>query len=254
MPTSIPLDLEVRTRALLTRLPPVAVVWGPTAARLWGVPLPRELEDSMRVDVAVPEPMTAPVGRGIRGHSVGLPPEDLAVRDGLPLTTPARTWLDLGRTLRVDQLVAAGDFLVHWREPLVTRAELAGAVARSTRRRGIRSLREALPLLDGRSESPRESATRVMLARAGITGLVSNLSVTTSGGFRYRLDLALLRLKIAIEYQGGYHFLAEQAERDMTRRSRLAADGWIVIEVYRGDLENPTELVQRVLAAIATRS
>jgi len=254
VPTSIPLDLEVRVRALLARLPPVAVVWGPTAARLWGVPLPRALEDSIRVHVAVPEPMTAPVGRGIRGHSVSLPLGDRTIRDDLPLTTPARTWLDLARVLRVDQLVVAGDFFIHWREPLVTRSDLESAVVRSARRRGIRSLREALPLLDSRSESPRESATRVTLARAGITGLVSNLPVTTSGGFHYRLDLALPRLRIAIEYQGGYHFVAEQAERDMTRRSRLAADGWIVIEVHRGDLDDPAELVQRVLAAIATRS
>lgn len=206
------------------------------------------------MNVAVPAPATAPVGRGIRGHSVSLPSLDCTDREGVALTTPTRTWLDLARVLRVEQLVVAGDYLIHWRAPLAAAEDLADVVARSTNRRGIRRLREAVELLEPRSESPRETELRLVLIRAGIQGLVSNPEVTTTGGFRYRLDLALPQLKIAIEYQGGHHFSADQAERDMTRRSRLAADGWIVIEVHRRDLTDPRELVTRVRAAIALRS
>lgn len=254
VPRHLTLDHVVRARAVLTRLPPTTVLWGPSAARLWGIPLPRALEESVVVHVAVPAPTTAPVGRGIRGHSVSLPRADCTNRHGVALTTPTRTWLDLARMLRVEQLVVAGDYLIHWRTPLAASEELVDAVAHSAARRGIRRLREAVELVEPRSESPRETEVRLILIRAGITGLVSNPEVTTSGGFRYRLDLALPHLKIAIEYQGASHFSVDQTERDMTRRSRLAADGWIVIEVHRRDLADPHELVMRVLAAIALRA
>jgi hypothetical protein len=39
----------------------------------------------------------------------------------------------------------------------------------------------------------------------------------------------------------------------MTRKSRLAADGWLVIEINAYDLRNPDELVARVRTALAGR-
>ncbi len=103
-------------------------------------------------------------------------------------------------------------------------------------RRGIRNLEAALPLLDERSESPRESRLRVIFVQGGLTGLVVNLPITTSGGFRYRAVLAFPGKRVLVEYQSGYHLSAEQYRADMTRISRLEADGWLVILVNSGDL------------------
>src|SRR5690606_19686265 len=93
-------------------------------------------------------------------------------------------------------------------------------------RRGKPAMRRALPLLDSRSESRRESHLRVLMLEAGLTGLVSNLEITTRDGTDYRADFAFPRKKMIVEYQSDYHAQTEQFRRDMTRIAKLQADGW----------------------------
>lgn len=83
---------------------------------------------------------------GVIGHKLSL--VDNEVRDwaGLPITTPARTWCDLASLLDIEDLVAAGDYIVHFRNPLASRAELEATVAAHPSRRGRARLLEALAL------------------------------------------------------------------------------------------------------------
>jgi hypothetical protein len=46
------------------------------------------------------------------GHLLTFLPDEVVEYDGVRLTSPARTWLDLAALLTVDELVAAGDYLV----------------------------------------------------------------------------------------------------------------------------------------------
>ncbi|HEU4807441.1 MAG TPA: hypothetical protein VFT01_04205 [Homoserinimonas sp.] len=73
-------------------------------------------------------------------------------------------------------------------------------------------------------------------------GLVVNLPITTGGGYHYRADLAF-----------PIHGDEAQRRRDMTRRARLEADGWYVMEVNADDLRDPIELVQRIRRVLAGR-
>jgi very-short-patch-repair endonuclease len=161
-------------------------------------------------------------------------------------------WCELAVLLSVHELVAAGDFLIHWRSPLVSREQLVDAARRYPDRRGRVTRRAALEHLDARSESPKESELRTILAIGGIRGLVSNLPVRV-GDKNYRLDLALPESKIDIEYQSDYHRDPAQWRRDMTRRSRLEADGWTVIEINVDDLNDPAELVARIHRIMRSR-
>jgi len=68
-----------------------------------------------------------------------------------------------------------------------------------------------------------------------------------------RPDFVFPKEKVAIEYQGDYHRTRAQWRADMTRRSRLEAQGCIVIEVNADDLRDPAELTQRILAILARR-
>jgi hypothetical protein len=53
-----------------------------------------------------------PRRRGIAGHRLRIRVGDLVEIDGLRLTSVARTWVDLGSVLPIDDLVVAGDAIV----------------------------------------------------------------------------------------------------------------------------------------------
>ena len=256
MPAGPPVALAQLALAYQQKMPPHAHYCGITAAVLLGVPLPSRYERSLVLHVAVPPPHRAPTGRGVRGHTLSVAPADVGVWHSLRICSPARVWCELGALLTLADLVAAGDYLLHSdrRMPaLASKQILADAVARYPGRRGRRLLRAALALLDAASESPQESRLRVIILLGGIPGVVANLPITTSGGFRYRADLAFPEFKVIVEYQSGFHDSPAAFRADMTRISRLEAEGWRVILVNKDDLDNPQELLQRIRQVLAQR-
>ena len=250
-PIGVPLDFEAHCRAFATTMPPSAFFSSVTAARLRQVPLPLSARQSTVLHVAVPTPHHASAARGVRGHKVQLMGDDAGNVRGLNVSTPARLWCELAAELGLGDLVAAGDYIIHWRWPLCSLNELQQAVARYPGRKGRATLRMALTLLDERSESPRESLLRVMLVIGGISGLQANLTVRVRG-MNFRIDLAIPRYKLALEYQGEHHNDPVQWRKDMTKREVLATEGWHTMEINANDLVG-TELIERILITIAGR-
>ncbi|MEY2848519.1 MAG: hypothetical protein RI885_1184 [Actinomycetota bacterium] len=204
--------------------------------------------------MSVPAPRRAPTGRGVIGHSSTIDPAAIRVWNGLRISGTDRTWCELAPLLDLGDLVAAGDFLVHHRLPLTDIDQLAAAVQASGLRRGLALATRAIPLLSTRSESRRESILRVILVTAGVPGLAVNVPITTTDGYAYRGDLAFPHAKVVVEYQSDYHREPEQFRRDMTRKSRLQADGWLVVEVNADDLADPVELVARIRRVLSART
>jgi very-short-patch-repair endonuclease len=83
--------------------------------------------------------------------------------------------------------------------------------------------------------------------------LVANLPIRTSGGYGYRADLAFPDVKVIVEYQSRFHDTTKNFTDDMTRKSRLEADGWHVIEVNAPDLDDPAELIARIRRVLSRR-
>lgn len=249
-PAAGPLSLEQRALALQARLPG-AWFCGPTAALLTGVPLPTRIERERILHVAVLHPARAPRGSGIRGHAY----RDAKHHpwDGLRVSTPEQIWLHVAAVLTVPELIAAGDYLVHENLPHTSIQRLADAVMANRNARGNAKCRAALPLLNTRSESPRESLLRVLLVSASIPGLEVNVRIVTTDGYRYRGDLVFRSARMIVEYQGDHHRTPEEYRKDLTRISRLEADGWYVMQVGAGDLDNPAELVARIRRKLAAR-
>lgn len=220
-------DLRSRCRLIATRLRHDAVFTHVTAALLHGMPVPWLAERDPRIHVTVPAPAPAPHARGLRGHSLALTAGDVVMVHGIRTTSVERTWCDLGASLDLGDLVAAGDHLIHRRLPLTTRAHLADRMRRLGPVRGIRALRAALPLLDDRAESPQESRLRVLLHLAGLPApQVNHALVETETGWTTRPDFSFPDARLVLEYQGDYHRARAQWRKDMTRRSRLEARGW----------------------------
>ena len=248
-----PSSIVERCRAFQEWMPPHSFFCSVTAAVIMRVPLPLRLEESRLLHVAVPWPRHPPEGRGVVGHRLQLAGDYMRIWDGLRISSPELLWCELGSTLSVPALVAVGDFLIHWRLPITTVAKLRDAMARHPGRRGKPALRVALELVDDRAESPQESRLRVIIVQGGLSGLTVNLPIKTSGGFNYRADLAIGKRKLILEYQSDYHRYPEQYRKDMTRISRLEADGWYVLLINADDLKNPTELLQRIRLVLAGR-
>ncbi|MEO8262294.1 MAG: DUF559 domain-containing protein [Pseudolysinimonas sp.] len=242
-----------RLEAYASRLRPDAFFSHSTAARLLRIPLPLRLELDADVHVAVLAPDRAPHAKGLRGHRLD-PRTRIVTRSRLRVSSPCDTWRDLASQLSLIDLVAAGDHIIHHRLPMATRGELAATVKAAGHRRGSVTVRAALELLDARAESPQESRLRVILTLGGLPApRINYVVVSTETGKDARVDFAYDALRLALEYQGDYHRTKSQWRKDMTRRTRLEASGWHVMELNADDLRDPLELVARIRATIALR-
>jgi hypothetical protein len=124
------------------------------------------------------------------------------------------------------------------------------------RRKYSRVLRYALELLDPKAESPKESELRVLLIEAGFASPTANhVVVDGAGSFVARVDLAYPAQKVALEYEGDHHReTKEQWRKDLKRRRRLEALGWIYLPVTAADLADPHDLFADLRTALARRA
>ena len=96
------LDSEASGTAALrayTDLDDASVLSFGSAARVLQAGLPAWLEDDWRVHVARRRGFSMPRRANVVGHLLTLLPEEVVEYDGVRLTSPARTWLDLASLL-----------------------------------------------------------------------------------------------------------------------------------------------------------
>jgi very-short-patch-repair endonuclease len=228
-----------------------------TAARIHGLPLPRDVEDNPALHVAVPNPRRAPRSKGVVGHKFIVHPArgEVVELHGMRVSSPERAWCELGPQLDLLGLVAAGDQVIRPANRLSSAARLRATLERHPARRGRETLHHAFSLLDPGSESPKETELRLIFVDAGLRGFRANLQVAVPGRRkRRRIDLAFEREKVAVEYQGDHHRDPGQWREDMTRLADLESIGWKVVYVNADDLRDPDELVARIRRVLAARS
>lgn len=168
------------------------------------------------------------------GGSRTLDPDDVMTVGDLRVTTPLRTALDLGCRLRMRDAMAAINALARAHD--LTAHELAGELPRYRGRRGVVQLRELVPLVEPRIESPRESWVWLELIRFGLPAPVPQYWIEVDGVPAYRLDFAYPHARVAVEYDGREaHGTVAQREHDERRRAVLRTLGWTDIVVRSGD-------------------
>ncbi|WP_068188610.1 DUF559 domain-containing protein [Mycobacterium sp. UM_CSW] len=189
---------------------------------------------------------------GLRIHSDRIEDDEVMLIGGVPVTTPARTAVDLGCWYPIDDALAAIDDLLRATDAKVAQVQLL--VERYPRRRGIQSARNAISLADAGAQSPRETWLRLLLIRAGLPRPQTQIPVSDEfGETTYYLDMGWEDLKVAAEYDGEQHRRnRRQYTWDIRRRETLERLGWIVIRVVVGD--RPAEIITRVRAALARRT
>jgi hypothetical protein len=132
---------------------------------------------------------------------------------GLRVTTAAETLLAAARDLGVLDLVVMGDSALRLKHCTLT--ELA-IVARQ-HRRGAPLLRQVIPLLNSRSESPWESIMRVLHVAA---------EIPVEPQFEIFDDLRIKGTRRLHEYDGERHREIDVHGSDLVRDRRLMAENW----------------------------
>jgi hypothetical protein len=192
----------------------------------------------------------APAGITVHGDRAA---EDEILWIGeLPVTSPARTALDLACWFPTSTAVACLDALA-----AATRLDPADAAVLADRypgRRGIRRARQALALVDAGAQSPRETRLRLLLVHSGLPTPRTQIPVQDDTGVVVaHLDMGWEDLMVAVEYDGEQHRTdRRQYTWDVRRLELLERLGWIVVRVVAGD--RPVDIVRRVKAAIARRT
>ena len=176
--------------------------------------------------------------------------EDVTTLAGLRVTTRARTGFDLARWRRRGEALARLDALM-WHGGFAL-DEVEGIIERYPRARGVRQLRDLLPLVDRGAASPRESITRLRLIDAGLPAPQTQIPVCEGGRVVAYLDMGWEEFKVAVEYDGDQHRTDRRQYVKDTRRIRMLEEmGWIIVRVIAED--HPQQWLARVFAALASR-
>lgn len=206
-----------------------AVVSHQAAGVLWAL----EGVTANRVELWVPAERKLRTTKLTVHRTDELPDIDRTRRHGIPLTTPARTLIDLAGMLDEESLEAAIENAFRRRligeQFLWRRLDELGGSGRS----GTAVLRN---ILDGRDEHAAESRLEVkvwrLLVRSGLPKPVRQHPVRIDGR-SYRLDFAWPSFRVAVEADG---FATHGARRrvfhaDRRRAAILVSAGWRVVPV-----------------------
>jgi very-short-patch-repair endonuclease len=224
-----------------------AVLSHHSAAALWKL-LPYPAQSPVQVTV----PKRALVQRsGIRIHRVSaLPRDEVTTGHSIPVTTPARTILDLAAEVTpadLDQATAAAE-----RSHLTTRDKLHSLLARYPRRPGTPILRTLLdrPTRPALTRSQPERRLLALIRKAGLPAPEVNFKTE-----RYEFDLYWPERRLAVEVDTLWTHSSESSfESDRRRDAELAADGIQVMRVTdRGIADEPERQVVLIAQALAAR-
>ena len=141
---------------------------------------------------------------------------------GLPVASDIDALLAIARHLGLLDVIVVLDSALHLHD--VTPDELA--LALQARRFGVRRLRAAAQLADGRSESPFESLLRVLHVVSEVP-VVPQHELWVDDRLVARGDLRLLRHQVFHEYDGAGHRDRDRHRSDLRRDRAVEEAGWV---------------------------
>jgi very-short-patch-repair endonuclease len=215
-----------------------------TAATLWG--LPAHAPD--QVEVLICGRQTAQP-RGVRVHrTVQLPARDVRIKHHLPLTSPARTLLDIADGLTPRELERALD------EALVARivriSQIADVLARARGRRGAPRLSALIEHAAGTTVTRSQAEERFLALVRAADLPQPEVNYRTRG---FEVDFLWRERRLVVEVDGyRYHSSRSAFERDSAKGAKLTAAGLQVMRVTWLQMEGDSYgVVARLAQALA---
>ncbi|MBO1767493.1 hypothetical protein [Allobranchiibius sp. GilTou38] len=224
-----------------------------TAARAWGLPTVGKQQSS--VEMLVADGRTGRSPGLIRRRTQNLP-HGIEL-DGLCVTSPARTAVDIARAQSLASGVSVMDSVLT--RGLASHDELRAelrAVPRGGRGRQLAAL--ALALADIGGESAGESLSRVQLYTAGFPRPSLQVEFRDDRGFIGRVDMFWKELGVVGEFDGKTKYGVDDRQssalaagilwREKQREDRLRALGLTVVRWIWDDAWNATPMLRRLRA------
>lgn len=176
--------------------------------------------------------------------------DETLILDGIPVTTPARTILDLAPSLTPDELEQLVAEACARSRP--TRRQLDDLLARYPRRKGTRALRRLLHQPHGPAftRSPPERLLLNLLREAELPPPETNARART-----YEVDVLWRELKLVAEFDSqAFHAAWPQRERDSRRDQDLIRHGFVVFRITWSQLtQRRIALAARIAMTIGRR-
>ncbi|HET7016622.1 MAG TPA: DUF559 domain-containing protein [Streptosporangiaceae bacterium] len=242
----------LRLAAAVTAVGPDAVGSHQHAAVIHGL----QLLARPRTDVVdVTRPPGASVSRSARPgtqlHIAAVPAGHRTLVSGIPVTTVARTVVDLARTTSVRDGVVTADSALHAKQ--TTKSELYAVIKACPRWPGIARARQVADFSDGLAESAFESIARVAFHDAGLPPPQLQAEVGGDGRVIARVDFYWPAHATIAEADGaGKYQDPGVARRQLQRDAELRAAGFQVIHFTWQEFHiNPDQVIQAIRAAFA---
>lgn len=231
-----------------------AVVSHASAAVLHALPVPRST--LKRVCVTRPGASRGYQTKALRVRGCPVSDDEIVEVDGLRVTSPARTAVDLARELAFPWAVGVVDAALR---SGVRKDVLRDHVVAGARWPGNSRARAAVEFADGRSESVGESRSRVLFAQAGLPPTALQYGVAWNGTFVGRADFAWEDRGVLGEFDGLAKYgrlrhpdetVADAVVREKVREDRLRDAGYLVVRWTDAEQDAPSMLLRRVRAVL----
>ena len=250
-----------RIRAVVETRKQDPVISHQSAAALWRIPLGSLWPAGVHV-LAKPA-SHARSKNGVLVHRAEFDWDEIVELDGVLVTSPARTLLDLARTVSFEDAVVALDHAINPRratpEVLVYPEELSERLARCGSLRGSVQAQRAIDFARPNADNPGESRSRVAIFELGFPDPELQVRHPNPRGGWYFTDVEWPRLGMIGEFDGKGKYLKEEFLRgrppgdvvydEKVREDHLRAEGFTVVRWGWAELADRAALSRLLTAA-----
>ncbi len=184
-------------------------------------------------------------------YTTPLPAEHMTHRLGVPVTTAARTVIDLARSLTFADGVVAADSAI--RKGFTSKPQLQIALATTSGRRGVVQARRVVEFASGLSESVLESIARVVFDDQGLPAPQLQIWIPAATGEAIgRVDFYWEKYKTIVEVDGALKYENDpgRARAQLRRDKRLREAGYEVVHFTWYEITaKPAEVAVSIRAA-----
>lgn len=231
-----------------------AVAGGTSAARILGLDLLGQLapEPVLLTDAAV----KGTHRNGYVLRSAALPSHHRATKHGVPITSAARTVIDLARTRPFVEGVVVADSAL--RRGLLSADQLGGVLENCSTWSGIARACRVVDFADPLAESVLESLSRVAIHEQNLPAPRTQVALGDAWGPRCRVDFLWEDVRVVGEADGLRKYEPDdgRSTRDILRAEKrreewLADAGYEMVRWGWDDANDPPRLAERIRAAFA---
>ncbi len=177
-----------------------------------------------------------------------LPDDHVTTAFGVPVTTVARTVMDIARTSGFIEGVVAADSAL--RSHVVVKVEFAIILEECGQWPGVVRARQVLGFADGRAESALESVARVRFAEFGVRPPDLQVNIRGKEGFIGRADFCWHPYRTIAEADGAMKYDdqgRERARAQLARDEKFHDEGWGTVHfTWREIFHEPAPAIDRL--------